>query len=113
MRVAAVLVPVLLIAGAVYNRATFGTFAFWQVPGRIDFCGRQYLRGSTVAEIPADDWSLVPATTVYPMWWHVYEKQPRQGGVADPDVPGLPCTMGLVLRLHDGDYVQYALSGGP
>lgn len=93
-----------------YYRSTYGTFAWWQIPPRIGYCGRDYLRGSTVAALPSQEGKLVQVTTIEPAGRAVYAMQSAQSGTAA--VAGLPCTMGLVVKQGD-QFVQYALSGGP
>ena len=93
-----------------YFRATYGTFAWWQTPPRIRYCGREYDRGATVGVIPSQDYTLVQVMTIEPAGRAVYAKQPVQDTTLH--VANLPCTMGLVVA--EGDhYVQYGLSGGP
>lgn len=93
-----------------YYRSTYGTFAWWQIPPRIGYCGRDYLRGTTVASLPSQDRQLVQVTTIEPVGRAVYAPQPAHSAVTP--VPNLPCAMGLVIKQGDS-YVQYALSGGP
>ena len=114
---------VVVIAGAVmgaaalaalgwllYYRSTYGTFAWWQIPPRIGYCGRDYLRGSTVASLPSSEGELVQVTTIEPAGRAVYATRSARDTVTM--VPSLPCAMGLVVK-QGNLYVQYALSGGP
>ena len=104
---------VLLATGAwlVYYRVTFGTFAWWQVPPRISYCGRDFDRGTTVPSAPPQGFALTQVMTVEPAGWRVYAENPA----AKTSVPiaGLPCTMVLVLEQDDHRFVQYGLVGGP
>ena len=93
-----------------YYRSTYGTFAWWQIPPRIGYCGRDYLRGTTVAALPGQYGKLVQVTTIEPAGRAVYAMQPTQSAVTS--VPNLPCAMSLVVK-QGNSYVQYALSGGP
>ena len=93
-----------------YYRSTYGTFAWWQIPPRIGYCGRDYLRGTTVASLPSSDGELVQVTTIEPAGRAVYA--PRTARDTVPMVPALPCAMGLVIK-QGNSYVQYGLSGGP
>jgi hypothetical protein len=96
-----------------YYRSTYGTFAWWQIPPRIGYCGRDYIRGATVKALPKQGDKLVQVMTIEPANRAVYAIvpiQPAHGGAAA--VAGLPCAMGLVVKQGDS-YAQYALSGGP
>lgn len=46
------------------SRRDFGTFAFWQLPLRINYCGRRYYPG-TAQGSPA---SLMKAVAGHPRW---------------------------------------------
>ena len=102
---------VLAAAGwLLYYRSTYGTFAWWQIPPRIGYCGREYDRGTTVATLPSQDASLVQVMTIEPAGRAVYTLRSATGTVAP--VANLPCAMGLIVKQSD-KYVQYGLSGGP
>ena len=92
-----------------YYRSAYGTLAWWQIPPRIGYCGRDYQRGSTVAALSRYD-KLVQVTTIEPAGRAVYSDQRTDSG--HPPSPGEPCTMGLVVMQGDL-YVQYGLNGGP
>jgi hypothetical protein len=94
-----------------YYRSTYGTFAWWQIPPRIGYCGRDYLRGSTVAALSSQDGKLVQVTTIEPAGRAVYTEQLPAMYTRAID-PTLPCAMGLIVKQGD-QYVQYGLSGGP
>lgn len=98
----------------VHYRATYGTFAWWKIPPRIGYCGRDYNRGATISALPTQNWTFTQVRDIQPSGWRVYSKQPKgvASGSAAP-VAGLPCTMGLVLKESDNEFVQYGLSGGP
>ena len=93
-----------------YYRSTYGTFAWWQSPPRIQYCGREYLRGTTVAAIPSHEYKLVQVMTIEPAGLAAYAEQPVKN--TTQSVANLPCAMGLVVKQGD-QYVQYGLSGGP
>lgn len=93
-----------------YYRSTYGTFAWWQIPPRIEYCGREYDRGSTVATLPSQGGKLVQVMTIEPAGRAVYAQQTTQGGPTG--VANLPCAMGVIVKQGD-QYVQYGLSGGP
>ncbi|HZP54127.1 hypothetical protein [Actinocrinis sp.] len=102
---------VLAVVGwLLYYRSTYGTFAWWQIPPRIEYCGREYDRGTTVAALPGQDTVLVQVMTVEPAGRAVYTLRSVTGTVAPVANP--PCAMGLIVKQSD-KYVQYGLSGGP
>lgn len=111
--VAAAVVALGALGPVVYYRGKYHTFAWWEVPPEISYCGREYLRGSTIPSLPTKDWSFTQVMTVYPEGWRVYSKQPLGNDGVNALAPGLPCTMGLVLEQKNDTYVQYGLSGGP
>lgn len=95
----------------VYYRATFHTFAFWQPPPRVSYCGRDYLRGRTVTALPTRGYSFVQVMRIEPEGWRVYSMNPVDADVSP--IAGLPCTMGLVVEVDDDRLVEYGLDGGP
>lgn len=99
-----------------YYRSTYGTFAWWQIPPRIHYCGRDYLRGTTAAagSLPARGDAIVQVTTIEPAGRAVYAERPADGAAAGAgtSVAGEPCAMGLLVKQNDS-YVQFGLSGGP
>jgi hypothetical protein len=111
--VAAVLLAA--IGWLINYRLTYHTFAWWKIPPAIQFCGREYDRGSTLTALPTQDWVFTQVTTIEPGGWAVYSKKPRITGNtgAATSIPGLPCTMGLVVKQSDNQFVQYGLSGAP
>ena len=40
-------------AAAALSRKDYGTFAFWKLPNRIDYCGRRYYDGGSLQGSPA------------------------------------------------------------
>lgn len=100
------------LSWTLFYRSTYGTFAWWKIPPRIEYCGREYDRGSAVGAgtFDAHDGNLVQVLTIEPAGRPVYAKPPPPDFV--PSVGNLPCAMGLLIK--DGDsYIQYGLSGGP
>ncbi len=78
-RVASVAVVALAVLGLVYavaapvlSRRDYGTFAFWNVPKRVDYCGHRYVAGGvttgTATQIwisyhdASDQWTLTSRT---------------------------------------------------
>jgi hypothetical protein len=100
---------------AVLSRKDYGTFAFWKVPDRIDYCGRRYYdgglqRGSPTLFASQDSekdahWSSLSWTfsgrSIYAV---VAPLRPPRYTV---------CTMVLYIPLGGGNWETYGLSGGP
>jgi hypothetical protein len=125
-RVAAVLIVALVsaaVCGALAYRAAYGTFAWWDDPARISWCGRVYLRSDGLlltradvenrrAALPGDQ--PYPVTTVAaippvigrPLLAAVTPEARREG-------MRLPCAMVVYLETGTDSYQPYALSGGP
>jgi hypothetical protein len=113
---------VLIGLGVVYpavaaglSRRDYGTFAFWKVPNRIDYCGRRYddqgsARGSPALFESQDHakgahWSLLSLTfSGRSIYADVVPVSPPRDTV---------CTMMLYIPLGGGSWETYALSGGP
>jgi hypothetical protein len=121
-RVVAVSVLVVIALGLVYpalaaglSRKDYGTFAFWKLPNRIDYCGRTYYDSGPEKGSPAlfqsEDrakgarWSFLSWTfsgrSIYAV---VTPLSPPRYAV---------CTMVLYIPLGGGSWESYALSGGP
>ncbi|MGV8977084.1 MAG: hypothetical protein ACOH17_03485 [Cellulomonas sp.] len=107
-------------AGVLGYRKAYGTWL--QAPDRIDFCGRQFLRGTpglTRADIgeqvtatrdggsaPVQTVAEVPPLVGQPL---LAALTPR----AEQLDPGGPCTMVVYLKTGADAYTAYGLSGGP
>ena len=121
-RVAAVSLLGVIALGVVYpalaavaSRKDYGTFAFWKVPNRIDFCGRRYDVGGPEKGNPAlfeaqdrakgAHWTFLSWTfsgrSIYAV---VAPLSPPRNTV---------CTMALYIPLGGGNWETYGLSGGP
>jgi hypothetical protein len=121
-RVVAVSALVVLALGVVYpalaaglSRKDYGTFAFWKVPNRIDYCGRRYYDAGPGRGSPAlfesqyrakgAHWSFLSWTfsgrSIYAV---VTPLSPPNNEV---------CTMSLYIPIGGGSWELYALSGGP
>jgi hypothetical protein len=121
-RVAAVSLLVVIALGVVYpaiaaglSRKDYGTFAFWKVPNRINYCGRRYydsgpVRGSAALFESRDGakgahWSFLSWT---------FSGRSIYADVAPLSPPrNTVCTMALYIPLGGGSWETYALSGGP
>jgi hypothetical protein len=102
------------IVAAGLSRKDYGTFAFWKVPNRIDYCGRRYYDGGPEPGSPAlfesqdsaagARWSLLSLTfsgrSIY--------ADVTPAGPPDDTV----CTMSLYIPLGGGTWEVYGLSGG-
>lgn len=115
-----VLVVVASAAGVLGYRKAYGTSL--QAPDRIDFCGRQFLRGTpglTHAEI--NQWELTALGGDSPPVETVGQVPPLVGqplvAVLTPRAKyrglGGPCTMVVYLKTGADAYTAYGLSGGP
>ena len=100
---------------AVLSRKDFGTFAFWKLPNRIDYCGRRYYQGGAELGSPslfesqdtADraHWSLLSWT---------FSGRSIYADVAPLRPPSTTvCSMVLYIPLGGGSWETYVLSGGP
>ena len=63
-RVASVALIALVVLGLVYavaapmlSRRDYGTFAFWSVPKRVDYCGHRYVAGGVTTGTATQIWS--------------------------------------------------------
>ena len=115
-----VLVVMASAAGILGYRKAYGTWL--QTPDRINFCERQFLRGTpglTRAEIsqwestasggnssPVETVGLVPPLVGQPL---LAALTPR----ATQHDLGAPCTMVVYLKTGADTYTAYGLSGGP
>jgi hypothetical protein len=99
---------------AVLSRRDYGTFAFWKVPARIDYCGRRYddsgpQPGSPVLFESQDDdrsarWTFLSWTfSGRSIYADVSPARRNQG----------ECTMALYIPIGGRKWEEYALSGGP
>lgn len=112
---------VLLGLGVVYpivaaglSRRDYGTFAFWKVPRRIDYCGRRYDDGGPQQGSPAlfeshdsakdAHWALLSWT---------FSGRSIYADVNPVRPPYSVCTMSLYIPIGGGAWEVYSLSGGP
>ena len=49
-----------------YYRVTYHTFAWWEPPPRLRYCGRDFQEGAHSSALPTGSWSYDPAFTVEP-----------------------------------------------
>jgi len=100
---------------AVLSRRDYGTFAFWKLPNRIDYCGRRYYDSGPQTGSPAlfesqdsdkaARWSFLSWTfsgrSIYA------DVSPLNASTA------AVCTMVLYIPIGHDRWETYALSGGP
>ncbi len=99
---------------AIVNRVRFGTFAFWAVPNRVDYCGRRYYEAGTQSGNPAlfrstnsnkgAKWEQVAST---------FTGRPIYGVVSPIAASQQVCAMVLFMPASNGRWTAYPLSGGP
>jgi hypothetical protein len=113
---------VVLTLGVVYpvvaaglSRKDYGTFAFWKLPNRIDYCGRRYYDGGpergSAALFESQD-SAKGAHWSFLSW--TFSGRSIYADVAPLSPPrNSVCTMILYIPLGGGSWETYGLSGGP
>ena len=119
-----VLVTVLVLAGllvlvyppvaAIASRKTFGTFAFWAPPNRVDYCGRRYYESGSQSSNPAQFTSQTGGRGA--VWKRVawtYSGRSIFAAVSPVTKPQQVCTMILYTPVGNGRWDVYPLSGGP
>ena len=104
----------------VHNRIVYGTFATWEAPSRVDYCGRRYYpapepKPQTLAEVTASlaENNLHGLTQIATAGWGL----PVVANVMSPETRATHstqvCTMEVWVQTDDDAYVPYELSGGP
>ncbi len=100
---------------AVLSRKDYGTFAFWKVPDRINYCGRRYYDGGSQRGSPtlfASQDSEKAAHWSFLSW--TFSGRSIYADVAPLSPPRYTvCTMVLYIPLGGGKWETYGLSGGP
>jgi hypothetical protein len=102
-------------AAAVLSRKDYGTFAFWKVPNRIDYCGRRYYDGGIVLGSPGQFQSQYANNGAH---WTFLSWTFSGRSIDAVVVPGgghqeIPCAGTLYIPLGEGRWEVYSLSGGP
>jgi hypothetical protein len=115
--IAAVLLILAVTLGAgsasVLSRRDFGTFAFWRLPLRINYCGRRYYQEGTAQGSPA---SLAKLVAGHPRWQtvgHTFSLRQIDAVVSPSTDHSSVCTMTVDVPTGNRRYAQYVLSGGP
>jgi hypothetical protein len=101
-------------AAALLSRKDYGTFAFWNVPNRIDYCGRRYYDGGLQQGIPAlfeSRDSAGVARWTFLSW--TFSGRSIYANVSPARPPSSVCTMALYIPIGGGKWETYSLSGGP
>lgn len=100
-------------SASVLSRRDFGTFAFWRLPLRINYCGRRYYPDGTAQGSPA---SLMKAVAGHPRWQtvgHTFSLRQINAPVSPPTTYFSVCAMTVYAPIGTNRYAQYVLSGGP
>ncbi len=100
---------------AVLSRKDYGTFLFWKLPNRINYCGRRYYDAGTVQGNPALFRSENTETSAH---WSSISKTLSGRTVYAVVIPLNPprysvCSMALYIPTGSGRWETYPLSGGP
>jgi hypothetical protein len=97
------------------SRQDYGTFAFWGVPSRIDYCGRRYLREGTERGTPSEftGEGAPSAESTWQTVGHTFSLRPIQAPVAGHRGFSSVCTMTVYVPVGGGRFAMYSLSGGP
>ena len=104
---------------AVQYRTAYGTFAWWDVPPRVTWCGRTYL-GDDGPEVDRAGLQMIrgqlDGDAPYPIAQvGTVAGRPLLAAVV-PEVrrtSGIPCAMQVAVQTGDDSYRTYTLSGGP
>jgi hypothetical protein len=103
------------IGAAAFSRKDYGTFAFWNLPSRIGYCGRTYDDGGPEQGSAALFASQDSETGAH--WSRLSWTFSGRSIYADTAAPSPPrmtvCTMVLYIPLGGGTWETYSLSGGP
>jgi hypothetical protein len=102
-----------VIAGGL-SRKDYGTFAFWKVPNRIDYCGRRYYDSGPQQGGPALFESQDSARDAH--WTFLSWTFSGRSIYADVNPVGpvySVCTMALYIPIGGAKWETYSLSGGP
>jgi len=124
--IAVLLVTLSIAAGLVmlHSWTAYGTLAWWRIPQRISWCGRDYRRTErslTLADVTAQPVSL-PGDAPYP--YATVARVPPVAGrplvtARTPEAsrhrvePPLPCAMVVYLKTGPDRYAEYVILGGP
>ena len=102
------------VTAAVLSRKDYGTFAFWKLPNRIDYCGRRYYDQGPQPGRPA---LFESQDTDRSARW-TFLSWTFSGRSISADVSPLRsaqgvCTMTLYIPIGGQEWEMYGLSGGP
>jgi hypothetical protein len=107
-----------LVFGVVYpvtaaglSRKDYGTFAFWKVPNRIDYCGRRYYDSGPQVGTPAHFQARDGDRTAH--WTFLSWTFSGRSIYADVSSRSALCTGTLYIPVGGGRWETYDLSGGP
>jgi hypothetical protein len=101
------------VTAAVLSRKDYGTFAFWKLPSRIDYCGRRYYDGGPQTENPVVIASKdSPADAHWSRLSWTFSGRSIYGDVFRPTGVSGVCATALFIPLGGGRWEAYGLSGG-
>jgi hypothetical protein len=98
----------LLAAGL--SRKDYGTFAFWKVPNRIDYCGRRYYDAGAQSGNPMP--SAARDAPPSARWTFISWTFSGRSIYADVAPRSVVCTGTLYIPVGGGRWESYDLSGG-
>jgi hypothetical protein len=119
-----VVVLILIVTGVeLAYRKAYGTFAWWEDPARISWCGRQYFPTSAALLTRAaaeQQRGALPGDAPYPVV-EVARVPPLVGRTVLASVTpeerrerlGVPCAMAIFVQTDSDAYRTYVISGGP
>jgi hypothetical protein len=97
----------------VLSRRNYGTFAFWRVPERIDYCGRRYYPDGMVDGPPRSFMARVSGNPSWKTGGHTFTLHPIEASVAKRSAASEVCAMTVYVPTGTARFAQYVLSGGP
>ena len=96
------------------SRVEYGTVAFWDLPNRINYCGRRYYPSSHDVKMTHE--SAAATASVPTKWktvgWTFFLKRIEAAVIENRSADSV-CTMSLYIATGDGYFRAYGLSGGP
>ena len=108
-RILALVTALVLLVGAdLWVRKTFGVFLPWQIPGRIDVCGRRYHPAERLLPTSPDTLVVRIDATVFALPIPLPDLQPTNGRL-----PFAGCPFQLALVLKDRVIPYGPPEGGP
>jgi len=94
------------------SRNDYGTFAFWGLPQRIDYCGRRYYPGGSEAGSPSQFTHKPAVPGRWSLTSHTFSLRPIYA-VTLANTHSTVCAMVMYIPLGGQQWEAYSLSGGP